>query len=178
MDNPPLGLPTIQARPCYSYHISEDTHTSTSTPQTQQRYLSHQLPEQSPQFGWLLGEKIGPIQGEIFSAFQREEAKIPLTSATLLPPTTPNKIVCVGRNYAAHAKEHGAEVPSVPLIFLKPPTALIGHQQNIILPPQSQQVEHEHESDSDQHDTGTDFNQADVLSEALERSQKPMKKQA
>jgi 2-keto-4-pentenoate hydratase/2-oxohepta-3-ene-1,7-dioic acid hydratase in catechol pathway len=109
------------------------------------RIIRYKLNNQSPQFGWLLEDKIGPIQGMNFGAFQREEAKIPLASATLLPPTTPSKIVCVGRNYAAHAKEHGAEVPTVPLIFLKPPSSLIGHQQKIELPPQSQQVEHEAE---------------------------------
>jgi 2-keto-4-pentenoate hydratase/2-oxohepta-3-ene-1,7-dioic acid hydratase in catechol pathway len=51
----------------------------------------------------------------------------------------------VGRNYAAHAKEHGVEVPKIPLIFFKPSTSLIGHGQEIVLPPQSQQVEHEAE---------------------------------
>jgi 2-keto-4-pentenoate hydratase/2-oxohepta-3-ene-1,7-dioic acid hydratase in catechol pathway len=55
------------------------------------------------------------------------------------------KIVAVGRNYAAHAAEHGNEVPSQPLIFLKPPSAVIGPGESIICPPQSAQVEHEAE---------------------------------
>lgn len=63
----------------------------------------------------------------------------------LLTPTTPSKIICVGRNYVAHAEEHDAEVPQIPLIFLKPPSALIGPNATIFLPPQSQQVEHEGE---------------------------------
>ena len=110
------------------------------------RIIRYQLPgEKIPQFGWIMGENIGTIQGDVFGAFQREEAKIPLESAQLLPPTNPSKIICVGRNYAAHAKEHGAEVPEVPLIFLKPPSSLISHQQKILLPPQSQQIEHEAE---------------------------------
>lgn len=109
------------------------------------RIIRYQLPDQDPCFGWILGDQIGPIEGEIFGTFQRDEAKIPLASTRLLPPTTPSKIVCVGRNYAAHAKEHGAEVPKVPLIFMKPPSALIGHQQEIVLPQQSQQIEHEAE---------------------------------
>ena len=62
-----------------------------------------------------------------------------------LTPTTPTKIVCVGRNYAAHAAELGNEIPSEPLLFLKAPSALITHGQPIKLPPQSKQVEHEGE---------------------------------
>ncbi len=57
----------------------------------------------------------------------------------------PGKIICVGRNYAAHAKEHDADVPEVPLLFLKPPSSVIGTGDAIVLPPQSQQVEHEAE---------------------------------
>jgi 2-keto-4-pentenoate hydratase/2-oxohepta-3-ene-1,7-dioic acid hydratase in catechol pathway len=57
----------------------------------------------------------------------------------------PSKIVCVGRNYADHAKELGNEVPKAPLIFLKPPSALIGNGEPIVLPPASQRVEFEAE---------------------------------
>ncbi|HRI55018.1 MAG TPA: fumarylacetoacetate hydrolase family protein, partial [Pseudomonadota bacterium] len=60
-------------------------------------------------------------------------------------PAAPSKIVCVGRNYAAHARELGNEVPAEPLLFLKPPSALIGPGQAIVLPPESQRVEHEAE---------------------------------
>src|SRR3982074_96492 len=45
--------------------------------------------------------------------------------ARLLPPCSPSKIVCVGRNYAEHAKELGNEVPKEPLIFLKPPSSVV-----------------------------------------------------
>ena len=57
----------------------------------------------------------------------------------------PGKIVCVGRNYVAHAKELGNEVPLEPLIFLKPPSSVIPTGAPIVLPPQSQQVEYEGE---------------------------------
>jgi 2-keto-4-pentenoate hydratase/2-oxohepta-3-ene-1,7-dioic acid hydratase in catechol pathway len=57
----------------------------------------------------------------------------------------PGKIVCVGRNYVAHAKELGNVVPERPLIFLKPPSAVIGDGDAIVLPPESKQVEHEAE---------------------------------
>ncbi len=109
------------------------------------RILRYQIQNEAPRYGWAHGEKIGPIRGDIFNEFQREEATIPLAQARLLPPVTPSKIICVGRNYAAHAQEHGADIPTVPLLFLKPPSALIAHGEAIVLPPQSQQVEHEAE---------------------------------
>jgi 2-keto-4-pentenoate hydratase/2-oxohepta-3-ene-1,7-dioic acid hydratase in catechol pathway len=57
----------------------------------------------------------------------------------------PSKIVCVGRNYVAHAAEMGNEVPSDPLIFLKPPSALIGNGDAILLPPGVGEVHYEGE---------------------------------
>ena len=57
----------------------------------------------------------------------------------------PGKIVCVGRNYLEHAKELGNEVPKEPLLFLKPPSSVIGANQAIVLPTQSKQVEFEGE---------------------------------
>jgi 2-keto-4-pentenoate hydratase/2-oxohepta-3-ene-1,7-dioic acid hydratase in catechol pathway len=58
---------------------------------------------------------------------------------------TPSKIVCVGRNYLEHARELGNEVPKEPLIFLKPPSSMIGDGEPILLPELSRQVEHEGE---------------------------------
>ena len=57
----------------------------------------------------------------------------------------PGKIVCIGRNYAEHARELGNAVPAHPLIFLKPPSAVIGDGDAIVLPAASRQVEHEGE---------------------------------
>jgi 2-keto-4-pentenoate hydratase/2-oxohepta-3-ene-1,7-dioic acid hydratase in catechol pathway len=57
----------------------------------------------------------------------------------------PSKIVCVGRNYAAHARELGNLVPERPLLFLKPPSSIIHNGESIVLPLDSQQVEHEAE---------------------------------
>jgi 2-keto-4-pentenoate hydratase/2-oxohepta-3-ene-1,7-dioic acid hydratase in catechol pathway len=57
----------------------------------------------------------------------------------------PGKIVCVGRNYLEHAKELGNEVPTEPLLFLKPPSSVIGMNDAIVLPTQSKQVEYEGE---------------------------------
>lgn len=62
-----------------------------------------------------------------------------------MTPPAPTKIVCVGRNYVGHARELGNEVPERPLIFLKPVSSLIGDGDAIVLPPQSERVEHEGE---------------------------------
>jgi 2-keto-4-pentenoate hydratase/2-oxohepta-3-ene-1,7-dioic acid hydratase in catechol pathway len=69
----------------------------------------------------------------------------PFTPDALLCPATPTKIVCIGRNYAAHARELGQSVPSEPLLFLKPPSALLGPGGKVKLPPESARVEHEAE---------------------------------
>lgn len=65
--------------------------------------------------------------------------------ATLLPPVMPGKIVCVGRNYADHAKELGNDLPSEPLLFLKPPSAVLAPGGTIVRPAASQRVDFEGE---------------------------------
>jgi 2-keto-4-pentenoate hydratase/2-oxohepta-3-ene-1,7-dioic acid hydratase in catechol pathway len=57
----------------------------------------------------------------------------------------PSKIVCVGRNYADHAKELGNEAPAEPIIFLKPPSSVLAPGGRIVRPPQSQRVDFEGE---------------------------------
>src|SRR5512143_2325450 len=96
-------------------------------------------------YGWLLGDKVGEIGGNVFGRYGRKEVDTALADVRLLAPTEPSKIVCVGRNYTEHAKELGNEVPKVPLIFLKPPSSIIPNGGTILLPPQSAQVEHEAE---------------------------------
>ncbi len=98
-----------------------------------------------PKYGWLLDDKVGEIGGNLYGRYRRNEAQTPLSEVRLLSPCEPSKIVCVGRNYVEHAKELGNEVPKVPLIFLKPPSSIIGSGEAILLPPQSAQVEHEAE---------------------------------
>src|SRR6476659_9486903 len=63
----------------------------------------------------------------------------------LLAPVVPGKIVCVGRNYREHAAELGNKMPDEPLLFFKPPSAVIAAGDRVELPVQSQQVEHEGE---------------------------------
>jgi 2-keto-4-pentenoate hydratase/2-oxohepta-3-ene-1,7-dioic acid hydratase in catechol pathway len=72
-------------------------------------------------------------------------APMPLSAAQLLPPVTPSKIVCVGRNYRAHVRELGNEMPTEPLIFLKPPSSLLAPGGLIRMPAVSQRVDFEGE---------------------------------
>ncbi|MFG1923612.1 fumarylacetoacetate hydrolase family protein [Cryptosporangium sp. NPDC048952] len=88
---------------------------------------------------------IAELEGVPFSGIRYTGERWTLADVELLPPILPSKVVGVGRNYAAHASELGNEVPSAPLLFLKPPTAIIGPGAPIRLPIDSKQVEHEAE---------------------------------
>ncbi|MGB7188585.1 MAG: fumarylacetoacetate hydrolase family protein, partial [Acidobacteriaceae bacterium] len=72
-------------------------------------------------------------------------ASVRLDEARLLAPVVPRKIVCIGRNYRDHAAEFGNDVPKEPLLFLKPPSAVIGPGDVIRIPAQSQRVDFEGE---------------------------------
>ncbi|TAM58928.1 FAA hydrolase family protein [bacterium] len=85
----------------------------------------------------------GVLDGE--SIRTEDGAALARAGTTLLPSAAPSKIVCVGRNYAAHAKELGNAVPSTPLLFFKPPSALIADGEDIVYPPQSKNVHYEGE---------------------------------
>jgi 2-keto-4-pentenoate hydratase/2-oxohepta-3-ene-1,7-dioic acid hydratase in catechol pathway len=109
------------------------------------RIVRYQIGNEAVKYGWMLEDKIGEIQGDIFGEYRRREAKIPRAEVNLAAPCIPSKILCVGRNYVEHARELGNEIPKAPLIFMKPPSAIVAHGEPIILPPQSKQVEHEAE---------------------------------
>jgi len=96
-------------------------------------------------WGWFHENKIGRIDGNIFDDFHRHEVDLLYEEVKILPPVEPSKIICIGRNYASHAAEHKVEVPEIPLLFLKPPSSLIANEELIIIPPQTNQVEHEAE---------------------------------
>jgi 2-keto-4-pentenoate hydratase/2-oxohepta-3-ene-1,7-dioic acid hydratase in catechol pathway len=68
-----------------------------------------------------------------------------LSELRVLPPASPSKIVCVGLNYRDHAEEMHMEIPEEPVLFLKPPSAVIGHEDKIIYPASSSRVEYEAE---------------------------------
>ena len=95
--------------------------------------------------GLIEGDSILEISGLPWGQWTRGSRSVHLAEARLLAPVAPSKIVCVGRNYAAHAAELGNELPKEPLIFLKPPSAIIGPQEAIVLTKYSNRVEHEGE---------------------------------
>jgi 2-keto-4-pentenoate hydratase/2-oxohepta-3-ene-1,7-dioic acid hydratase in catechol pathway len=99
----------------------------------------------SPVYGLIEGDHVLEISGVPWGQWSRGSRSARLADVRFLAPVEPSKIVCVGRNYAAHAAELGNELPKEPLIFLKPPSSIIGPQEPIILTPYSQRVEHEGE---------------------------------
>ena len=102
-----------------------------------------------PQYGLIENDQIThllPLANGVPDSKQpRNIAPRPLESVTLMAPVEPSKIVCVGRNYADHAKELGNEVPKEILIFLKPPSSIIAPQEKIKRPSISQRVDFEGE---------------------------------
>jgi 2-keto-4-pentenoate hydratase/2-oxohepta-3-ene-1,7-dioic acid hydratase in catechol pathway len=96
-------------------------------------------------WGVVEGDRVRALTGEPWAGGLPEGRPVELKDVELLAPVRPTKVVCVGRNYLAHAKELGHEVPKEPLIFLKPSTAVIGPQEAIVCPPQSKDVQHEAE---------------------------------
>lgn len=90
---------------------------------------------------------IAPLKGDpLYAPLELTGEKLPLEDVRLLAPVIPrSKVVCVGKNYAAHAAEMGGEVPPEPLIFLKPNTSVIGPGEPIFYPKQSQDVHFEGE---------------------------------
>ena len=106
------------------------------------------LKSQTPRIGSVEGDLVFPFApGEslVSTTSPLPNERVPVEEVRLLPPVTPSKIVCVGRNYREHAAEMGNRMPAEPLLFLKAPSAVIGNGDLIELPSESQQVEHEGE---------------------------------
>ena len=80
-----------------------------------------------------------------FSSSSATFEAIPLSAADLLPPVTPSKIICVGRNYREHVQELGNEIPAEPLLFFKPPSSLERPGGVVVLPAVSERVDFEGE---------------------------------
>ena len=99
-----------------------------------------------PRYGIVDGPELVVLKGHpLVAGYQTTGERIPLKEVKLLAPTIPSKIVCIGKNFADHAAEIGEEVTAEPLIFFKPSSAIVGHGDAIVIPPQSKQVELEAE---------------------------------
>jgi 2-keto-4-pentenoate hydratase/2-oxohepta-3-ene-1,7-dioic acid hydratase in catechol pathway len=98
---------------------------------------------QGARYGILEDTHIRPVRS--LFAPEPDGALIQLQHVKILPSASPSKIVCVGRNYAEHAKELGNEVPTEPLIFLKPPSSLVASGDNVVYPKLSQNLHYEGE---------------------------------
>jgi len=94
-------------------------------------------------YGILSGESIQAIEGEPFLSIKPVDDHYQLSKIKLLSPCIPSKIVAIGLNYRSHAEETNSALPEAPMIFIKPPTAVIGPEDNIVYPPSSTRVDHE-----------------------------------
>lgn len=101
----------------------------------------------SPLFGVVSGNEIEILAGDpLYSGITKTGEKVALDSVKLLAPVIPrSKVVCVGKNYADHAKEMDSAVPEEPVIFIKPNTSVIGPDDAIVWPSMSKKVDHEAE---------------------------------
>jgi 2-keto-4-pentenoate hydratase/2-oxohepta-3-ene-1,7-dioic acid hydratase in catechol pathway len=91
------------------------------------------------------GELLRRLDGPPWTSPRERTESRPLAGAPLLPPVVPSKVVAVGRNYADHAAERGRPVPKEPLLFLKPPSAVVGPGADIRRPGWAGRVDHEAE---------------------------------
>ncbi len=98
-------------------------------------------------YGILENDSVTPLDAAPWTGGKPQSAVRPLSSVKLLAPVEPSKIVCIGLNYHAHvAASFSAEKPpEEPLMFLKPPSSVIGPGDKIIHPPQSERVDYEAE---------------------------------
>ncbi len=96
-------------------------------------------------YGLLDGESIQSIEGKPFRYVKHADSRYRLDEVKLLSPCVPSKIVALGLNYHSHAREFNLLLPDVPLLFLKPSTAVIGQGDNIVYPPSSRRVDYEGE---------------------------------
>jgi 2-keto-4-pentenoate hydratase/2-oxohepta-3-ene-1,7-dioic acid hydratase in catechol pathway len=96
-------------------------------------------------YGTVEGDYVREISGDIFSKYTILDKKVSPKKVEILAPCMPSKIIAVGLNYRLHAEEVKMQLPEEPILFLKPSTAVIGPEQNIMYPAMSKQVDYEGE---------------------------------
>ncbi|HVA16620.1 MAG TPA: fumarylacetoacetate hydrolase family protein [Candidatus Dormibacteraeota bacterium] len=115
-----------------------------SSVEHRQNPAARRLGDDAARYGMIDNERVFEI-AEPFRRIEQTGTSWPLAGVKLLPPCQPSKIVCVGRNYKAHAAELGNDLPTEPLIFLKPPSAIIAPNDPIVLTRSSERVDFEGE---------------------------------
>ena len=96
-------------------------------------------------YGILKKDEVHLITGNIFLDYHVTDKTLRVEDVTILAPTDPSKVVCIGLNYLDHANEMNLKIPKEPLLFLKPSTAVVATKEEIIYPEQTKQVEYEAE---------------------------------
>jgi 2-keto-4-pentenoate hydratase/2-oxohepta-3-ene-1,7-dioic acid hydratase in catechol pathway len=100
---------------------------------------------QQPAYGLLHEAEIREIDGVPWEHWTEGQKQWARKDVRLLAPCEPGKVLCIGRNYAAHAAEMGNPMPKEPMLFLKPSSSIIGPEETIVLPTYSNRIEHEGE---------------------------------
>ena len=95
--------------------------------------------------GILADGKIKEIEGSMFEDYVVTDREHDPESVEFLPPVLPSKFACIARIYFAHAKDLGNEVPTTPMIFLKPSTAVNAHGKDVLVPAECEQMDYEGE---------------------------------
>lgn len=119
--------------------------------------------------GYLNGEEIIEIPVSLLDALKSPENALKpkiksylMEEVQIIPPVSPSKVVCVGLNYRDHALELNMDIPEEPILFMKPPTSVIAHQEPIIYPEMSQEVDYEAEMAIVMAETATKINSEDA----------------
>lgn len=99
--------------------------------------------EEKTYYGVLKENTVSVITNDYFSDYEITDECFDIADVKLLAPSEPSKIVCVGLNYLDHAKEMKETLPKSPIIFIKPSTAVLNPNENIIIPKQSERVDYE-----------------------------------
>ncbi|MFH1374971.1 MAG: fumarylacetoacetate hydrolase family protein [bacterium] len=113
-----------------------------------QQFVRFSLPDHDEiHYGRLEGDNVIRLNVPPWLDATATDDKFPVSEVELKAPVEPSKIICIGLNYHAHvaASQSADKAPERPLMFLKPPSAVIGHQDTIVHPPQSQRVDYEAE---------------------------------
>lgn len=107
--------------------------------------LARFLYKNKERWGAVCGQKIRLLKTSPFGVFALSKTYIPAEGIRLLAPAAPSKIILTGLNYKDHARELQMAIPKEPVLFLKAPTALIAHEENIVIPRGAQRIDYEAE---------------------------------